>query len=307
MRGMAKPADRIKDGQAEPSPTAVAGAGAPEARSPATPHALPPAHVLGALQVAPDQGLDDEQVRARQAAFGRNTLDLQPPKSTAAILVHQVQSSVVALLAAAAALAGAFGDWQEAFAILAVLGLNTAVGFVTEVKAERSMGALRKIGTHLQRVRRGGCVLVVNSEELVPGDIVLVEAGDVATADARLVSAANFSVDESALTGESMSVEKSLAPVAGDTAIGDRSPMLHKGTAVTRGNAVAVVTATGMNTELGQVARLAATAAPEDSPLTKSLARLSGHLVMGELDTDEIAENREMRIATALRISSPAT
>ena len=121
---------------------------------------------------------------------------------------------------------------------------------------------------------------MVNSEELVPGDILLVEAGDVATADARLVTAANLSVDELALTGESVPVEKSLAPVAGDAAIGDRSPMLHKGTAVTRGNAVAVVTATGMSTELGQVARLAAAAAPEDSPLTKSLARLSRHLVL---------------------------
>ena len=109
---------------------------------------------------------------------------------------------------------------------------------------------------------------------------MLVEAGDVTTADARLVTAANLSVDKSALTGESVPVEKSLAPVAGDAAIGDRSPMLHKGTAVTRGNAVAVVTATGMNTELGQVAKLAATAAPEDSPLTKSLARLSRHLVL---------------------------
>ena len=142
------------------------------------------------------------------------------------------------------------------------------------------MEALRRIGTHLQRVRRDGRVLMLNSEELVPGDIVLVEAGDVATADARLVTAANLSVDELALTGESVPVEKSLAPVAGDAAIGDRSPMLHKGTAVTRGNAVAVVTATGMSTEFGQVAKLAAAAAPENSPLTKSLARLSRHLVL---------------------------
>jgi Ca2+-transporting ATPase len=277
---MGKPADPAKGGRTEPSVTAVKATSAAEARTPASPHALPPADVLAALQVSPDEGLDDEQVYARQAAFGRNTLDLQPPKSATAILVHQVQSSVVALLAAAAALAGAFGDWQEALAILVVLGLNTLIGFVTELKAERSMEALRRIGTHLQRVRREGRVLMVSSEELVPGDIVLVEAGDVATADGRLVTAANLSIDESALTGESVPVEKSVAPVAGDAAIGDRSPMLHKGTAVTRGNAVAVVTATGMHTELGQVARLAAAAAPEDSPLTKSLVRLSRHLVL---------------------------
>jgi Ca2+-transporting ATPase len=141
------------------------------------------------------------------------------------------------------------------------------------------MEALRNIGTHLQRVRRDRRILMVDSEELVPGDILLVEAGDVATADARLVAAANLSADESTLTGESVPVDKSVAPVAGDAPIGDRASMLHKGTAVTRGSAVAVVTSTGMNTELGHVARLAATAVSEDSPLTKHLARLSGNLV----------------------------
>src|SRR5262245_37794065 len=171
MRDMGKPADPAKGGRIEPSPTAVMEAGAADARTPAFPHALPPGDVLAALQVSLEAGLDDEQVCARQAAFGRNTLDMQPPKSAAAILVHQVQSSVAALLAAAATLAAAFGDWQEAFAILVVLGLNTLIGFVTELKAERSMEALRRIGTHVQRVRRDGRVLVVNSEELVPGDI----------------------------------------------------------------------------------------------------------------------------------------
>jgi Ca2+-transporting ATPase len=265
----------------EPAPAAgVAPGDAAVARSPDAPHARPAAESLAALAVSPETGLDDAQVAARHAEFGRNALDVQRSKSVAGILFHQVQSSVVALLAAAAALAGAFGDWQEAVAILVVLALNTLIGFVTEIKAERSMEALRRIGTHLQRVRRGGRVLAVNAEELVPGDILLIEAGDVATADARLVAAANLSVDESALTGESVPVEKSLAPVAADAGIADRSSMLHNGTAVTRGCAVAVVTATGMQTELGQVARLAATAAPEDSPLTKSLARLSRHLVL---------------------------
>jgi Ca2+-transporting ATPase len=237
--------------------------------------------MLAALAVSPDRGLSEAEVRARQAALGRNALDLQPSKSAAVILLHQVTSSVVALLTTAALLSAAFGDWPEAIAILVVLGLNTALGFVTELKAERSMEALRRIGTHLQRVRRDGRVLMVDSEELVPGDIVLAEAGDVATADARLVWAANLSVDESALTGESVPVDKSPAPVAAEAeaAIGDRASMLHKGTAVTRGSAVAVVTATGMRTELGQVARLAAGAAPDDSPLTRSLTRLSSQLV----------------------------
>ena len=284
MRDMAQRPDQAADlaqkARREPRLGTTDASGQTAVRVPDWHHARPASAILAALGVSPDIGLDEAEVRLRQTAFGRNALDLQPPKHVAVILLHQLESPVVALLAAAAALSGALGDWREAAAILVVLALNTAIGFVTELKAERSMEALRRIGTHLQRVRRNGRVLMVDSEELVPGDIVLVEAGDVATADARLVWAANLSVDESALTGESVPVEKSPAPVARDAAIGDRSSMLHKGTAVTRGSAVAVVTATGMGTELGRVARLAAGAAPEESPLTRSLARLSGHLVV---------------------------
>ena len=273
-------ADLAQSGRRELEPGIVGAGGENGTRVPDVPHARPAAKVLAALEVSPDIGLDDAGVRMRQAAFGRNALDLQPPKSAAVILLHQIQSPIVALLVAAAALSGALGDWREAIAILVVLGLNTALGFATELKAERSMEALRRIGKHVQRVRREGQVLMLDSDELVPGDIVLMEAGDVATADARLVWAANLSVDESALTGESVPVEKSPAPVAAEAAIGDRSSMLHKGTAVTRGSAIAVVTATGMSTELGQVARLAAAAAPEESPLTRSLGRLSRHLIV---------------------------
>jgi P-type Ca2+ transporter type 2C len=283
MKDMGERLDKSGDLDAGGGPGGNSAAGARGeggVRIPRAPHARPATEVLAALAVSPHLGLDEKAVRARQAVLGRNALDLQPPKSTAVILLHQLWSSVVALLAAAATLSAAFGDWREAAAILVVLGLNTALGFVTELKAQRSMEALRRIGTHLQRVRRDGRVLMVDSEELVPGDVVLVEAGDVATADARLVRAANLAVDESALTGESVPVEKSAAPVAADAAIGDRASMLHKGTAVTRGSAIAVVTATGMGTELGQVARLAAGAAPEESPLTRSLARLSSHLVV---------------------------
>lgn len=249
-------------------------------RVPATPHALPASDVLSALATSAERGLDEEQVRARRALFGCNALDLQAPRSVAAILLHQVQSPVVALLVVAAGLAAAFGDWPEAFAIVVVLVLNTLIGFVTELKAERSMEALRRIGSHLQRVRRAGRVLMVDAEELVPGDIILVEAGDVATADARLITAVNLSVDESALTGESLSVEKSVAPVAADAPLGDRSSMLFRGTAVARGCGVAVVTAIGMATELGKVAQMAATAAPQESPLARKLHHLSRQLVV---------------------------
>ncbi|HXF54416.1 MAG TPA: cation-transporting P-type ATPase [Hyphomicrobiaceae bacterium] len=246
---------------------------------PAHPHAMDAAQVLDRLKVSPATGLDQQEVRARRTRFGPNVLETRPPKPGYVILLHQFKSSVVALLVAAAALSAAFGDWQEAIAILVVLLLNTAIGFFTELKAERSMDALRRIGDHKQRVRRDGATLMVDAEDLVPGDIVLLEAGDVASADARLVSAANLSVDESALTGESMPVEKSVAAVAEDAPVGDRSSMVHKGTALTRGCAVGVVTATGMRTELGLVARLAAEAPTQDSPLSRRLEGLSKALV----------------------------
>jgi Ca2+-transporting ATPase len=264
-------------------PTSTADQTATKAGDPLTSlaraHAMDAADVLAALTVSHKSGLDQQEVAARLAAAGPNVLEARPPKAAYLILLHQVRSSVVALLAAAAAVSATFGDWQEAIAILIVLGLNTLLGFFTELKAERSMDALRRIGDHVQRVRRGGKTLTVGSEELVPGDIVLLEAGDVATADARLVSAANLSIDESALTGESVPVEKSPAPVPEDALVGDRTSMAYKGTAVTRGCAVGVVTATGMRTELGLVARLAAEATTEASPLTKSLDRLSTVLV----------------------------
>ena len=177
-------------------------------------------------------------------------------------------------------LSALFGDYTEAVAILAVLVINTGLGFVTELKAERSMEALRAIGSHMQRVRRGGKTLMVPAEDLVPGDILLLEAGDVAAADARLTAAANLAVDKSALTGESVPVEKSTEPVDRDAPVADRRCMLFKGTALTRGCAIAVVTATGMATELGRVAHLAARAAPEPSPLTRNLAQLSTQLVV---------------------------
>ncbi|MEQ1710735.1 MAG: cation-transporting P-type ATPase, partial [Hyphomicrobium sp.] len=202
------------------------------------------------------------------------------PASTLAILLHQLNSSVVALLAVAAALSAAFGDYIEAAAILVVLLLNTLIGFLTEYKAERSMEALRSLGAHVQRVRRHGVTLLIDAGELVPGDILLLEAGDVATADARLLGASSLMVDEASLTGESVPVDKSTTPVPAATGLADRTSMLFNGTAITRGTATAVVIAIGMATELGHVAQLTSSTTREASPLTRNLARLSTQLVV---------------------------
>jgi Ca2+-transporting ATPase len=200
-----------------------------------------------------------------------------------AVLLHQFRSPVVYLLSAAAALAFYFGELEEGAAIAAVLAINALIGFLTELKAARSIEALHALGTHSARVRRDGHVRLIAAEQMVPGDIVLLEAGDVISADMRLVEASNLAADESTLTGESVAVDKTTQPVAAGARLADRASMLFKGTALTRGSGVGVVAATGLATELGRVSQLVEEAAPGSSPLEKKLARLSGQLVWAVL------------------------
>ncbi len=244
------------------------------------PHAADAAEVLESLYADLARGLDDAEVMQRRAAVGLNELAPREPDSPWTIFLHQLAGPVTGLLLAAAAISLALRDWAEAVAILVVLAINTAIGFVTELRAGRSMQALRALGTEHQRVRRGGRPVVVPARELVPGDIVLLEEGDVATADVRLVTVADLAADESLLTGESVPIPKSHLAVRADAPVGDRTSMVFKGTAITRGAATGVVTATGHATELGEIATLAATAEPEESPLTRKLARLSRDLVL---------------------------
>ena len=246
---------------------------------PDAPHALPADEVLAALEVSVGTGLGDEEVSRRTKAFGANTIVARRPVSALDVLVHQFQSPVVYLLAAAAALAFYFGEIEEGGAIVVVLAINALIGFVTEIRAARSIEALRALGTKSARVRRDGHTRLIPAESLVPGDIVLVEGGDSISADLRLVEASHLGADESTLTGESVAVEKSTAPVAADARLGDRHSMLFKGTSVTRGSGVGVVVATGIATELGHISKLVEEAEPETSPLERRLTKLSGQLV----------------------------
>ena len=161
--------------------------------------------------------------------------------------------------------------------------LNALIGFLTELKAARSIEALRALGSHSARVRRDGHVRIIPAEQMVPGDIVVLEAGDAVSADLRLVEASNVAADELTLTGESVAVDKHVGPVAADARLADRSSMLFKGTALTRGSGIGVVTATGLATELGRVSQLVEEAEPGSSPLEKKLARLSAQLVWAVL------------------------
>ncbi len=201
------------------------------------------------------------------------------PTGALVLFLHQLASPVVYLLAAAGGLALYFGDWREAVAVVAVLAVNTGLGFFTELRAVRSVEGLRALGTHSSRVRRDGYVRVLAAEDLVPGDIVLVEGGDAVPADIRLVEASNLGADESMLTGESVPANKSADPVAPDALLAERSSMLFRGTLITRGSGTGIVVATGAETELGGVSRLVEQAEPERSPLERRLEHLSRQMV----------------------------
>lgn len=251
--------------------------------------ALKPAEVTEQLDVDPRQGLSPKEARARLAQHGPNVLRSVGRLGAFEILVNQLKSLIVALLAAACVLSAALGDWVEAGAIAAVLVINTLIGFFTELRAVRSMEALRELGTVHARVRRGGEEARVPAQELVPGDVVVLEGGDVVTADLRLVEASKLEADESVLTGESLPVGKDSAAVPPEAPLAERRSMLFKGTALTRGSATAVVVSTGMATELGRIAALVAEAQDSPTPLEKRLERLGRRLVVVALIIAAIA------------------
>ncbi|WP_445217085.1 cation-translocating P-type ATPase [Bradyrhizobium sp. Pa8] len=246
---------------------------------PETPHSLPVAQLLPQLRVSGAEGLSDVEVNARRKRFGSNTIAARRAASSLRLLLHQFKSPIIYLLSCAAGLAFYFGELEEGSAIIAVLAINALIGFMTESKAARSIEALRALGTRTVRVRREGRVHLVPAEELVPGDIVVLDAGDAVSADLRLIETSNLSADESTLTGESVNVDKQTHPVSADARLSDRASMLFKGTAVTRGTGTGVVVATGLATELGQVTRLVLEADPGSSPLERKLGRLSAQLV----------------------------
>ena len=251
----------------------------PNPQLPDSPHALSASEILKRLDVDPDTGLGRHEAHRRHHRFGPNRLQEVQQRGAGAILIDQFKSVVVLVLGAAAILALALGEWVEAGAVAAVILVNTAIGFVSEWRATGSMEALRRLQQPRTRVRREGKEFRIPSEQLVPGDIVLLEGGDAVPADLRLVEANNLRVDESALTGESVTVNKTVDPVDADAALADRHCLLFSGTTLTEGSARGVVTATGMASQLGRIAALAESAGGEITPLEKRLNTLGRRLV----------------------------
>lgn len=232
------------------------------------------------FSVEPQEGLTEKEATEARKKYGPNSLKEIKKASAWVILIDQFKSLVVLLLVAAAGFSFLFHEWLEGFAIVTVIVINAAIGFVTELKAIRSMEALRKLGAVVTRVRRDGNSLMVAAEELVPGDIVLLEGGDVVTADMRILYSSRLEADESTLTGESLPVSKNEEVIDQEKVpIAERSNMLFKGTAITRGSAEAIVVSTGMNTELGHISSLVESASDEITPLEKRLNKLAHRLI----------------------------
>jgi len=247
-------------------------------------HLKPIQQVLTELGSDSDRGLSQEEARKRLARWGGNELKEQGTKTPLAIFLSQFKSVMVIVLLIAGVISVFLGEVVDALAIFVILLLNALLGFVQEFRAERTLQALKQLAVPKVRVRRDGHIIEVSARELVPGDIVLLEAGAHIPADGRLLEAVNLRVSEATLTGESEPVEKGVAecrvPGAG---ISERNNMVYTGTAVVAGRGRMVVTATGMRTELGRIAEMLGTVKREQTPLQKRLERLSRELVAAVL------------------------
>jgi P-type Ca2+ transporter type 2C len=248
-----------------------------EAATPA--YALAADAVLERFSVDPARGLTGPEVDRRHQVSGPNEIERAKQASILTLILRQFVSPVIWLLIAATTVATFYGEFTNAVAIAVVLFLNAAIGFGTEYKAQRSMDAIRRLGETRSRVLRDGSMKMVGSRELVPGDVIHLGAGNVVPADVRLISMGSLQASEAALTGESMPVEKHVAPVPVGSPLAERASMLFKGTAVTRGDCTGVVTATGMETELGHITRLMMGTTEAPSPLEKQLQTLGGQLL----------------------------
>jgi len=224
-------------------------------------------------------GLSIDEADRRLAENGANRLRSIEHRSVWVILWEQFKSLVVVLLVVAMLTSLVFGQVVEAIAIAVVLAINTAIGFFTEWRAVRSMEALQEMGQVTARVLRDGQPETISADEIVPGDVVLLEGGDLVPADLRLLDTDRLQVDESALTGESVPVTKTVDRVAREAPLAERTCMAYKGTAVTEGRARGVVVATGMDTELGEISAMVETAETGDTPLEQKLDRLGQRLV----------------------------
>lgn len=229
-------------------------------------------------------GLSEEEATQRLNDHGPNEIRETSIRSSWQILWEQLTASMVIILIAAAFISFLLGDYKDAAAILAIVFLNTLMGFHQEYKAEKAIATLRSLAVPTVHVLREGSVRELSARKLVPGDIVLIETGNIVPADGRVVEAANLGVQEAALTGESQPLEKTGASLDQETLpVGDRRNMVYMGTTVTRGRGRIIVTETGMRTELGHIASMIQSVGAQATPLQKRLEHLGRRLAVAAL------------------------
>ena len=266
-------------GDSQYNPIPILNAAAPNLEDRTQPevpawHALSAADVLARLATDPHAGLPAAEATHRLARHGRNEIAEGRRRGPLLMLLDQFRDFMIVVLLAAAGISGIVGDLADTVVILTIVVLNAAIGFVQEYRAERAIAALRAMAAASARGLRVGKPVTGRAAEVAPGDVVLLEAGNAIPADLRLVEAVQLKVEEAALTGESQPVEKHIRPLH-DTGLplGDRRNMAYKGTLATYGRARGVVVATGMQTELGRIARLLREEEEVKTPLQKRLAR----------------------------------
>lgn len=235
--------------------------------------------VIQSLQTDQEKGLSNQEATKRLEKYGKNVVEDKKKKSQWIILLEQFSNPIIWILVIAAGLAFAFQHIVEGVAVLAVIVINTLIGFFMERQALRSMEELKNMARSRTMILRDGKKSEIDSIDIVPGDILFLKVGDVITADARLISQNNLALKEAALTGESTQVQKKVEPLSEDTQVADRLNSVFKGTIVSRGNGTAVVVATGSKTELGKITEMAEGAEKEATPLNKKLKELSKRLI----------------------------
>ena len=242
-------------------------------------HALTPAAVIENLGTSLETGLSEQEAVERLQRYGQNKLDEAPPTSFWKMLWDQFNDFVIMLLIAAAVISGFLGEWVESGAIMAIVILNAVLGIVQQQRAEEALAALRQMAAPEASVLRGGHRKMVPARQLVPGDIVQLEAGNYIPADLRLLQAVNLKIEEAALTGESVPVQKvDDRELPEDASLGDRKNSAFMSTLVSYGRGTGVVTGTGMNTQIGHIASMIQAVEDEQTPLQKRLEELGKQL-----------------------------
>lgn len=247
-------------------------------------HQLDVEEVAQRLSTSHQQGLSEAEAKARLEQYGPNQLEEAPPITIWQMLWQQFNNFVVWLLLGAAIISGVLGEWIEAGAILAIVALNAGFGIIQERRAEQALAALRKLASPDAHVMRGGKRLTIPSHQVVPGDLIFLEAGNYIPADLRLLEAVNLRIEEAALTGESLAVEKSASRIQQeDIPLGDRTNTAFMGTLVSYGRGRGIVVNTGMRTQIGLIAEMLQAVEQEPTPLQNRLDQLGRTLGIAAL------------------------